>query len=130
MVNYTVHLLYNDVFLSYKECQCFVKEGNFTVLLNDIRLQLPNSDSCSYSKLQINSAEYLCDVDDRMAFGSVFQTAFGEVLTRAFISLTKSSVSGDPRMLWLTIQPVGKHFKRYESKDNCSAVLEIAFYAP
>lgn len=106
-MSHTVHLIYGDVLTSLKECQCFVKEGQFKIVLSDIRLQLPKENNCSSAKLQINSAQYLCD-DEKDTFGSKFQVDFGEVMTRAFISLTKTSFNGEPRMLWLTVHPQGK----------------------
>ena len=77
----------------------------FKITLNDIRLTA-NSSFCSNAKLLVNSAVYQCD-DTKVGFGSLFNVDADELISRAYVSLSKASSTENPSMAWLTIEPAG-----------------------
>lgn len=89
-----------------------MKGGEFRVTLNDIRLTSVDQDICSTAKLYINSNVYHCN-STKADFGSVFRLNMKEEASRVFVSLSKDSASGNPSMVWLTIQSESKVIPRF-----------------
>ena len=126
--NHTTYLVYTSTSTVFKECECFLKNGYFTIALSDIRLQVANTAKCSLVTLHVNSVQLVCD-DKEEDFGSVFLQESGAAISRAFVSLTKpSSTTGEPRMVWVKVQPKGKQENidakhQYAGKLICHALL-------
>ena len=103
----TVYLVADDKATLFKECQCFVNKGNFSMNISDLRLTNKNGLGCSLSVLLINSNGYECDQASG-SFGSVFNTNVIRSSVNAFISVALNSTTVTPDSIVITITAEGK----------------------
>lgn len=100
--NDTVYLMADEKAILFKECQCFVNKGNFSMTISDLRLTNKNGIGCSSTVLLINSKEYECNGSSG-SFGSVFNTNVVRSAVNAFISVTLNSPTVTPDNIVITI---------------------------
>ena len=92
------------------ECRCSLKDGQFSLVLNDIRLVSLDGHGCSSSKLQVGIDTFNCSNG-----GSVFSVVYGEPqLLSISLKLWNTQTVKDalPQMTWLIITPEGQNFVR------------------
>ena len=103
-----MHLRSSDSLRNSKQCQCSIKGGGFSVLVNDVRLTSTTSKSernCSPVTLNIFSFKYECDIK-KGVFN--FQLGAASAFT-ANISLKSTARDILPEMIWITVQPKGMY---------------------
>ena len=103
----TVYLVADDKAALFKECQCFVDKGSFSMNISDLRLTNKNGHGCSLSVLLININEYEC-AEASGSFGSVFNTNVIRSSVNAFISVALNSTTVTPDSIVITITAEGK----------------------
>lgn len=99
-----VYLTSLDIKESFKECQCFVNSGQFSIIIIDVRLNNNMDNKCSPATLHINDKEYLCD-ENKDDYGAVFTKSPGKPLRNSYISLVQNSKTNLPEMVMIKLQP-------------------------
>ena len=105
--SYSVYLTLADIKESFKQCQCYVSRGRFTISLIDIRLNDNTNSKCSPATLHVNEKEFLCD-ERRNDYGAVFSQSLREPLSNAYIALVQNSKTTFPDIILIGLQPESK----------------------
>ena len=104
----TLHLTLSDR-THFTECRCWVNQGTFTMLFNDIRLTQKAGSKCSPAELVIGDNHLSCNGNKKEGFGSVFKEKNQDVTSLGvYVSLSSKSEDISPDMVWLIFHPHGK----------------------
>ena len=106
--NDRLHLIFNSHAKSFKECQCWVNKGKFSLIIMDLRLNMRNKDQCADTKMVINKDHYLCNASSD-SYGAIFGETFkfnADLPPDALIALVSDS-STPPEMVWIELIPEG-----------------------
>ena len=100
-----VHLISSDSLRNSKQCQCSIKGGGFSVLVNDVRLTAKSERNCTPVTLNIFSFKYECNIK-KGVFN--FQLGAASAFT---VNISLKSTARDilPEMIWITVQPKGMY---------------------
>ena len=102
--DYTIHLTLDDFTWGYRECQCWVNKGAFSLIIMDLRLKSRCDGQCTTIEMLIDNNRYACDS------GPVFEemvTLINKLEPNAFISLLMGSGTSMPEMVRVAVIPEG-----------------------
>lgn len=105
-----LYITADDTVTMFESCECFLKNGKFSVSINDVRLSSKTGNSCSSVKLLINSNIYQCSslLD---GYGSVFNKWINDSTKSMFVAIKPNQSNMVPAMIMLAIYSKGKCLK-------------------
>ena len=101
------------------ECHCSFKDGQFSLILNDVRLISLDGHGCSSSNLQVGIDTFNCTPQKMGNYGSVFNVVYSETkLSSISLKLwnTETVKGALPQMTWLIITPEGQNLLNFVGK--------------